>query len=247
MATICQEGDELMGILLFPAPDLTFPMDSIDVTTLTGSIPGVLVGNPQLVEGPHGRALQTDGPAHYVRFTLRTDDSCLRNPDFCLSGITFSMWLMNLRGNDDVMNKVFGSNGCLISGIGFCFGLSSGEFWIAVRGGVMIHRHWITVMTENIWYLVAITFSPADGLKLYINGCDSSEYRIQEGYQAIESHTPHMDDESTSFTLGEASHVLLDQLLIWYDVLGPDEIWSLHTQLTDVWSFICNFSRTVFH
>ena len=227
-----------INIALISAPDLAFPLDDIQNGIMQGSIEGTLVGNVNSVAGRHGNAIQTDGSSGYVEFALESNNACLQNPDWCSSGITFSMWLMNMPGNTgSTMFRIYFSDACR-ERMGFCISfLPSGTFSILVFGSSSIYRYKIEIsyLPINKWQYVTFTFMPNNAIQLYINGCDAITYRL-DGYSLIATFNT-FPAVSSYFRLGGgggwgqyAANMKVDHVLIWYDVLSADEIWQLYVQ-----------------
>ena len=215
-------------------------MDDIESGVLLGSLPGSLNGGAQLVTGRHGNALYTDHSSSfdYVTYALDSNHRCLQNPSWCDSGVTFSMWLMNLPGNAGGYFTVLNSVGCSTWGIGFCGGIDH-RFWLKFYDDFWGYRYRIPAFDVGKWQHIVFTFKPNEGINLYMNGCDTIAYRIKEGYELVSPHNPYPGTKSSSLRFGGgsryAAHMLLDHVLIWYDVLNVTEIWQLYLNNDMVW------------
>ena len=226
---------DVLKNILDSVPDLSFPMDVVKIGILQGSIEGTLVGNVNLIAGRHGNAMQTGGSDGYAEFPIDNSNKCLQNPDWCHSGVTFSMWLMKMPGNSGAKFRVYLSKACDWD-IGFCVSFLSTEiFSILICSSSLKYRYRISHLPINKWQHVTFTFMPDDGIQLYINGCDAAAYSL-EGYPLMIANTPASGAVSTYFRLGGgnsnsyAAHMKLDHILIWYDVLTADEVWQLYMQ-----------------
>ena len=186
------------------------------------------------VPGYHGEALYTGGPNQYVEMTLDEKNRCLQNPDWYGSGVAFSFWVMNLPGNTKYrLHPIYESNGCRIGQIGFCLGHVRDHFFIVIRSNSHEYRNRIPPLEANEWQHVTFTSIVSGIIKLYVNGCDSTSYRILEGYQLVTAPTGSATARSTSFRFGskwDGTHMKLDHVLIWYDVLSADDTWKLYLQ-----------------
>ena len=232
-------------------------MDNIQSGVLQGSLQGSLNGGANLVPGRHGHALYTDhnSSVNYAQFVLGTNNKCLRNPAWCESGVSFSMWLMNLPGNVGGYFTILNTCGCDLGGIGFCGGFDH-RFWLKFADYVQQYRYRVPAFDVGKWQHVVITFKLNDGIKLYVNGCDSIAYRLKEGYQLVTPFNPNISLISASFRLGggwwsqwgrHAAHMQLDHLLIWYDVLNATEVRNLYLNGGQIWnnpSYVCIVGRS---
>ena len=223
---------------LFPSgPDVDLPMDTVVSTKLQGSLEGHMMNGARLVAGQNGKALCLDAAFQYVEFSPGEEHECLKNPDHCSLGITFSMWLMDL-GNTDFINIFLGNDGCQPTGIGFCFGFVPSAFFATIRGGSSAYRYRIPRSEKDTWEHIVIQFHPNGTIKFYKNGCDTYSYSIKEGYNMISPHSPESRWENKLFTLSHAdngAYIKLDDFLIWYDMILPDRIWKVYVQGGLVW------------
>ena len=158
---------------------------------------------------------------------------CLQNPDWCFPGVTLSFWVMNLR-NPDGFYTILKTKGYRRRKLGFCFGLGGEYFWIIIRTNSHEYRNRIPPLEVNEWQHVTFTFTIDGTIVLYVNGCDSAPYRLK-GYKLVTAISGSATAVSTymylrlgSETYG--SHMNLDHVLIWYDVLSADKIWKLYLQ-----------------
>ena len=221
-------------------------MDIIQEGVLQGTLQASLNGGAQLVAGRHGNALYTDhaGSFNFAHFVLDANNKCLQNPAWCSSGVTFPMWLMNLPGNPGGYFTIFNTFGCDRRGIGFCAGIDS-IFWLKFSDNFQQYRYRAPAFDVGKWQHIVFTFKLNDGIKLYVNGCDSIAYRLQEGYQLVSGHNPNQSFIGADFRLGggrwsqlsgsHATHMKLDQLLIWYDVLNVTEVGHLYLNGGKFW------------
>ena len=226
-------------------------MDNIQDGVLQGTLPASLNGGAHLVSGRLGNALYMDhtGSPNFAHFVLDTNHKCLQNPAWCSSGVTFSMWLMNLPGNLGGYFTILNTFGCDAQGFGFCGGIDS-IFWLKFSDTSQEYRYRAPAFDVGKWQHIVITFKLNDGIKLYVNGCDSAAYRLQEGYQLVSPHNPNPSSEGANFRLGggpwsqwsgsHAAHMKLDQLLIWYDVLNATEVGHLYLNGGEVWENIAS-------
>ena len=216
------------------APNLTFPFDNFDNEGASQSTIIWFVRSASLAPGYHGQALYTRSSRQYIEMDLDGMNRCLQNPSWCESGITFSFWVMNLPGNTaHDFYPILESNGCGQGQLGFCFGLGLEDFWIVIRASSHVYRNRIPPLEVNEWQHVTFTFIAGGVIKLYVNGCDSTSYRVLEGYQLVTAIRGSATGRSTYFRFGSELHstqMKLDHVLIWFEVLNVDEIWKLFLQ-----------------
>ena len=227
--------DMVMGLNnCISAPNLIFPLDNFDNGGTNRSAVAWLVMRASVVPGYHGQALYTNDSNRYVEMSLNQTNQCLQNPDQCGSGVTFSFWVMNLPGNTaHLFYHILVSNGCRQGNLGFCFGLGLKGFWVVIRCRYHEYRNRIPPLEVNKWQHVTVTFIAHDMAKLYVNGCDSAPYRRRDGYQLVAAISGSATARSTYLQFGSkvyGTHMKLDHVLIWYDVLSADEIWKLYLQ-----------------
>ena len=206
-------------------------MDDAGSGILQGSLPGRLFQGASLLPGLFGQALHTNGTNQYAEFPLDGSNACLQNPDSCSTGITFTLWFVNLGWNSGQMSTIYDSDGCSSVGMGFCFGLDS-DFWVTIRCRSLAYRYRIPSLPINIWHYITISFKPSESIRFYVNGCDTSAYRITTGYQLISPNSVLWDLGST-FRFGGrtfSANMKLDHVLIWYHTLSADDIWKLYRQ-----------------
>ena len=214
-------------------------MDTVLGSKLQGSIHGEMMNGARLVEGQNGKALIMDGTSQYVKLPLGDGHDCLKNPDLCSRGVTVSMWLMDL-GNRDRINIVISSKRCATAAIGFCYGIGQTYFFATVRGGSFTYRYRIPPLERDTWEHIVIRFHPNEtpNINIYKNGCDTSSY-TKDDYDPISALSPRQDNENTEFRFSDESYganMKLDDFLVWYDMIHPDQIWTLYIQGGLVWS-----------
>ena len=202
---------------------------------IQGPIEGSVLGGVSPVAGRHGNAIQTNDPDGYVEFPLDSNNKCLQDPDLCSSGVTFSLWLMNLPGNLGALFRVLSSEGCETPGAGFCITIwSGGKVRVIITGSSTFYNYNISPLPINKWQHVMLSFKPNEGLQSYINGCDAA---VDQVFPPITNFNP--TPISSCFRLGgrkdyarspNTAHMKFDHILIWYDILNADEIRLLYSR-----------------
>ena len=228
---------------MLPDAEFTLPMDVSSGGILRGTLNGTLNNGASLAIGLIGNSLHIDDVSQYADFVMAGSNNCLMNPDLCFSGVTFSMWLMELPGNTLSFHSIYMSEGCYTWGSGFCIGMN-GRFWITIRGNSFVYRYKIPPFVVNQWNHVVFSFEGNHGIALYINGCDAAAYRLREGYSLKSPRHPPNGAVRSYFQLGNklgtAAHMKLDHFLIWYNAFGVNEVWGFYVQGGIIWGYLIN-------
>lgn len=208
---------------------MILPMETIDGNTLIGDINGTVVGGATLVAGKHGNSLYTDGITQYVNYGVH-DQDCFANPDMCANGITFSFWVMMLDQIPD-FHTVFDSGSVYADSLGFSFKRESDGkplARVATSTTTFFYRS-DGIWELNQWLHVVFTWSVDDGIQLYFNGCPASGQVLSwlRMYQ-FAAYDPFVLGANGQLIYN--AHMKLDHMLIWYEVLTPQEAWHLYVQ-----------------
>ena len=220
----------------FSAPNFSFRMNYINRMhgTLSGGI--VLVD-----EGKIAKALYADGSSAGQLIEYDTySGQCLYEPDLCESGITVAFWLKYLSvpapGN---IGYVINSGGSATNTVGISFGITDTQMFIKINLRHSSHRYWAPIFPINTWQLITFVFTLEAGLSLYINGCNAVASRIITAgdYTERDVSKPASDPPSSFRIGGHGDHraeMLIDHLLIWYELLQPEDIWHHFMQVGKV-------------
>lgn len=186
-----------------------------------GSINGSVVGNPSLVGGLHGQALQLNNINDFINYGNRSSE-CYANPAACTDGVTFSFW---------IQQKEHQSGFILAS---TRYGYDSYGYYIRVRDSDRAIKfsvkevdlfQYISVKVPdiNVWYHVAFTWRKDENVTGYINGCDAG---------VDEETRPRSEPFRTyhSLYIGDVTGtpIILDEMLAWNDKLTDAEIQALY-------------------
>ena len=220
----------------FAAPTFHFRMN--DVNNMYGTLSGgiILVTGGQL-----GQALYADGSSagQFVEYDTYSGQ-CLYEPDLCESGITVAFWLKYLSvpapGN---IGYVIDSGSSDTNNVGISFGVTDTQMFIKINLRDSSYRYWAPIVPINTWQFITFVFSLNAGLSLYINGCDAVASRITTADDYNEREVPILlSDPLSPFRIGghdnHRAEMLIDHLLIWYELLQPDEIWHHFMQVGKV-------------
>ena len=207
-------------------------MDHENQGVLQGSISGHLIGGASLQAGEVGKALYVNGTGQYVDLG-KHETQCFHNPDVCVQGSTFSMWLKPQQ-SDILVSTIFDTGARISWSGGYYFGTMGQTLKVAVKtsnvlyyykfplGDSWRHRHWIHV---------TFTWDRNDGVRFYINGCNTDP-GDRHGYAYTIPRTMAWTGYH-SFLIGAGLgyfHMYMDEFYIWHTALTPDAVWQLYSQ-----------------
>ena len=206
-------------------------MDVAQDSTLKGYIDGSLEGSASLVPGLRGSALYIDGQqGSRVAYGIYTN-GCFFDPDQCNQGITFSFWLM-LMEKVSAYRLIFDNGGCRPTGVGYCLYVSSdNSIRMAGKNENDYYFRYVPIPVLSEWHLFTTT-SINGKMEMYIDGCDTEPYSTA---RSNNRPSPHTDDAQFYFgdwsaSGGSAAHFVLDELMVWYQVLDKEDIWNIYVQ-----------------
>ena len=215
-------------------PTLVLPMDKIQAPILLGSIPGVVTGGATVAVGKLGGALHLNGVNQNVNFGPY-NPVCLHTYEMCPDGITWAMWL-KLEGNSHAV--ILDTGGYYSSSVGYCLlRRRDGVFRVLYSNVTHYHALDLTFWDLGQWVHLVFVLDHSTGASMYLNGC-----RV-DGMALIFSVGPrsHPITRYMPFVLGSSSvstrysAMGVDNLLIWYDVRTPEEVWQLYLQGGEIW------------
>ena len=221
--------------MVFPlVPDIILPMDDIQGSVLQGTITGIVGGGANIVASGVGGALHLNGVDQNVNFGQGTS-TCFYTFQECPDGVTWAMWL-KLEGEES--STIIDAG--LIHTYAMGYRLRRSEF-----GGVRIearnttHWHFLNLKYWELGYWVHLAFSlhPTTGGAMYLNGCRVTDsffrYNVITRSEIVPKYFP--------FVLGsnawgrDYAAMGIDNLLIWYNILAPENAWKLYLQGGKVW------------
>ena len=208
--------------------------------TLQGSIPGKLVGNTTVITRDMGFGIEFDGVTSYVDFGIH-DGECFHSPDACTDGVTFSMWIWSERPMGDVVP--LDSGGYDIWKAGFTIRLWKNALQIGVKfvGDKGKHRYVVKGWNHNRWQHVVWTCNQTQGIRVFLNGCDTDPRATREMYK-FQVLRNMRASSGVPFVLGAKARnfarnakVKLDDVYVWYQVLIDQEIWMVYANGGMIW------------
>lgn len=139
----------------------------INNVLITRSTNYTVIGNPSLVTGPTGQALQLDGATQYIDLS-NSDNGCLGNPAQCEFGlsVTFNLKFVTFTEN----MYIFSNGGDEPDGFGVAMYYRRNRLFLTVSTET---REWTvetTLIKVNVFYAVDFSWSEQTGLVLYLDG-----------------------------------------------------------------------------
>ena len=210
----------------FIVPDIVLPMDDIQGSVLQGTIVGTVYGGANIVPGRVGGALRLNGVDQNVKFGPHPS-ACYHAFQECPHGVTWAMWL-----------KLEGQPHSVILETGGCDGAtgykllrnSIGVFKIRIKNTT--HTHDIELKYWKLGYWVHLMFSlhPVTGGALYLNGCRVTDtayrYFVYTKFRYVNRGIPSV--LGSKGCNKKYSAMDIDSLLIWYDILTPEDVWKFY-------------------
>ena len=202
-------------------------MDEIVGDELVGQqMNGLVVGGASLVPGIQGNAVSFDGIDACIDYGQH--DICMSNAGLCNSGITWSMWLYIMSDTA----STFLSSGCgyYRGETGFAFAIGKhGNLDVNVRSASEKWKYDFTIQAPLLqWIHFAVSWNQVELVKMYVNGT------LQEGTLNAGNGYSHTTNPPINIgcSTGNKRHsnIIIDELLVWYDVKTPEFIIDLYSQ-----------------
>ena len=173
-------------------------------------------GTPVFPVGKVGKALDTASGAGALAAMVKVPGTsvCYADMAFCPEGVSVAMWLMIVIPPNKPSRYVIYAIDCAF--IRYqnkqleVFARKSPDKWYRIN----VERFLV-----NTWMHVVFTAKQGDRLRVYINGCDTGIEHV--GFPRTPTEMP------APLILG-AGHIMLDELMYWYHVLEPMDIWRLY-------------------
>ena len=204
-------------------------MDAVNERTIPGTFNGTIVGPGAVIEKPgiKGQSLAFPQDA-YVDYVTADTTPCIRQADDCTQGVTFAMWLWLEEGMTGKHNFILRSD--LDKGDNLGYRVK----YLADRNIVKIKvSTYTTVYQDELrieiskWVHIAFTWHLRDGLRVFANGCTAGH-----AYKVVKTSLSSIGIfriGSASTDLGKCTATMkIDDLLVWYKMLTPDQIWLLY-------------------
>ncbi len=198
-------------------------MDEVVDGVLIGpQVNATLINSPALVAGKVGNAMFFDGTRQYADFGL-LDHPCLRNPEDCINGMSFSYWA---KVSNTADGKFLGY-GCNVQTVGTCAArLPGGSITFVTKTTTEFFLLTVQpeVFTTDIWWLILQTWTEQYGTIVYLNG-------VRSGDHEKVALSPKYDSIGTTFRMGrghnpsrtyEGGRATIDEFLFWPEARGED-------------------------
>ena len=196
----------------------------IDDQLLADQMNGTVVGGVSLVHGVCGNAISFNGIDGYIDFGRH--DGCLTNAGLCTNGITWSMWVyIRSTGLSYIL-----TSGCgyLTWNTGFCLLVDSAGYLDYVVRDTSQRWKYISQHSAPLhqWVHLLATWYDEAG-KMYVNGVLEAD-TAEVDYYSYSTNPPINFGRSTNNNF--YSNVIIDEVLVWYDVKTIDFIEYIHQQ-----------------
>ena len=213
----------------FTAPDVTIVMEnaSFVLSAPSGDFTPMVAGSPapSLIQGKVGSALRLEG----AELNYGQPNECFYDVDMCVNGLSVSLWVKFYAASTKAQ---------MILGGGGFYGTSKGMAVFLAGGGVIqinifnSHYHYIAKSDSYDafhWQHIVFTWKAYTNVLLYLNGCPVRKKNIFNRADVT---------DSVDFKIGgseyggadERGNIALDHVLMWYDVLTPEEAWKFYVQ-----------------
>lgn len=213
-------------------------MESLDGNGPAGTISGTAVGvGITLVPGQIGSALNTDS-ANYVDYGSQLNQ-CFAHPAACTSGVTYSFWISfpNSPSPDIGKEYILDNKEGLRTREGLFLRRNAGgtlHTAAYIPNTYYSYKSYATIKSPA-WVHVVLMWSQNEGYQMYLNGCKDSSSGENETLADGNKYAdrPFFIGGWYSFTAGlfkDFATMKLDHVLIWYQVLSTDDVWSLYSQ-----------------
>ena len=199
-------------ILSAPSGDLT--------PTFTGT------PAPSLVAGKVGSALRLKrAELNYGQPATE----CFYDVTLCSNGLSVSLWVkFHMRLTSPQM--IIDGGGFYGVTKGMSMFLSNGVFGANVLNNNKEYKGWAPYDDPFHWQHIAFTWKVSTDTLLYLNGCPVGTSPKQQPRGPV--------TQAHDFKIGgnrwggadERGNISLDHVLMWYDVLTPEEVWQLYVQ-----------------
>ena len=223
-------------LILLPAPDVTILMDSafFILSAPNGDLTPTVAGtpSPRMVPGKVGSALRLEGAELDYG---RPNTECFYDVSLCTNGLSVSLWV---KFYDRTLKPQM-----IIDGSGFypeTRGMSIYDSGTGQLGVTVFHDN-TGYMGRALptrffhWQHIVFTWKVSIDILLYLNGCPTGKKPIQFPLPP-KSQTSNFKIGGNRFGgAAERGYIALDHVLMWYDVLTPEEVWQLYIQGGHVW------------
>ena len=202
------------------------------VGQLLGAVPGVVIGDVELMRGKRGHALYTNGIDQRVNLGNQRHN-CMGDLSKCNNGFVMAMWLQVHKYDEEgyFNDEYYISNGGHTTH-SICVALFMREWKMRCNFRTEAQL-WEFFYQETLllhtWYHLVLAWDSASGGKIYINGAPGGQKRI--GITLSNDPAGQSD-----FMLGDAKRnppvdpgeMTLDELRIWDATMNETEVWEMY-------------------
>ena len=214
----------------------TISAPSGDITPTVDGAPA-----PSLVPGKVGTALRLEG----AELNYGRPNECFYNITLCTNGLSVSLWVKYYAIQA-------GGEGVILEGGGFYpesqgFHLSRNSytnFQVNIFDDTWDHFGNVPYGDEFVWKHLVFTWKGKTfPISLYQNGCLGEGGSLLRPVLASRSRTEDFKiGGNGQGGAGQRGNIALDNVLMWYHALTPEEVWQLYVQGGEVWRTSLQYS-----
>ena len=204
-------------------------MDAINGRTIPGTFNGTIVGPGIVIEKPGiiGQSLAFPRDA-YVDYVTADTTPCIRQADYCNQGVTFAMWLWLEDGMTGKHNFILRSDLDEGDNLGYRVKYLAGRNIVKIK----VNTHTAVYQDElrieiGKWVHIAFTWHPRDGLLVFANGCT-----VGHAYNVVKTSLFDIGNFRIGSEISQdgkcTALMTIDDILVWYKKLTPNQIWFLY-------------------
>ena len=199
-----------------------------DMTTLIGPINGTLLSGASVIPGVTGTAFYTGAGGGYLDLGVFPGGGCLHYPDDCPDGISIALWLKIYElPAPNTLATIMHTGGYWYNSVGYWFYLGHDVIGFTARHELPASAAEFAVLPLHEWFHITVSYKDTH-TAIFVNGCPSemiggSQWERGAAFTQI-----------TRFTFGcldgglRPTHVAIDEVVIWYIALSPEDIWRFY-------------------
>ena len=191
---------------------------------LTPTITGTPV--PSLVPGQIGSALRLEGAE--LTYGQPTTE-CFYDVALCTNGLSVSLWV-KFHTSAPLRQMILDGGGFYGVTKGMSLFLSNGVFGANIFDNNKEYKGWAPYDDLFHWQHIAFTWKVSTDTLLYLNGCPAGTSPKQQPHGPVTWADDFKIGGNRWGGAAERGNISLDHVLMWYDVLTPEEVWQLYVQ-----------------
>ena len=193
-----------------------------DLTPTTTGTPA-----PRFVPGKVNSALRLEGAElNYGRPTTE----CLYDVNLCTNGLTISLWVKFYASSTRAQ--------MILDGGGFYRETKGMSIFISGQGSIQVNifdgnNQYISQAPYDNpfhWQHIIFTWKVLTNILVYLNGCPAVIQTDLKTHGPVTTPADFKIGGNLWGGAGDRGNIALDHVLMWYDVLTPEEVWQLYVQ-----------------